>query len=50
MIYTVFPKECDSCNMPHDEPTYAEAVAYCKEKGYVIGVDCEIEATEGDCE
>lgn len=50
MIYTVFPNKCDSCNMPQDFPTYEAALAYCKEKGYVAGRDCEIESTEGDCE
>lgn len=50
MIYTVFPKETDSLNMPHDEPTYEAALAYCKKCGYVAGRDCVIEATDGDME
>ena len=50
MIYTVFPKDCDSCNMPHDCSSYKQALAYCKEKGYVINEDCIIVSTEGECE
>lgn len=34
MIYTVFPKENDSCNAPADFSTFEEALAYCKEKEY----------------
>ncbi len=50
MIYTVFPNEVDSENMPQDFPTFEAALAYCKEKGYVAGRDAIIESTEGDCE
>lgn len=50
MIYTVFPKENDSCNAPADFSTFEQALSYCKEKGYVAGRDCVIESTTGDCE
>ena len=50
MIYTVFPKECDCSNAPTDFSTFEQALAYCKEKGYVAGRDCVIECTSGNCE
>lgn len=50
MIYTVFPQNIDSFNMPQDFCSYKSATQYCKEKDYVVGVDCEIENTEGNVE
>lgn len=50
MIYTVFSKENDSSIVPADFSTFEQALAYCKEKGYIAGRDCLIERTAGDCE
>ena len=50
MIYTVFPKNIDPSDMPQDFASYKLAIQYCREKDYVVGVDCEIESTEGNVE